>query len=65
MGVIVVPGGRRGALAARADDIEPVVFGSSSLARGLTLMPTTQIVGMDEARGRVPHEGGDIRSSAP
>ena len=38
-----------GALAARADDIEPVVFGSSGLdTRGLTLVPTTQIVGMDE-----------------
>ncbi len=38
-----------GALAARADEIEPVVFGSSSLdTRGLTLVPTTQVVGMDE-----------------
>jgi glycerol-3-phosphate acyltransferase PlsX len=38
-----------GALAARADGIEPVVFGSTGLdTRGLTLVPTTQIVGMDE-----------------
>jgi phosphate acyltransferase len=38
-----------GALAARADGIEPVIFGSAGLdTRGLTLVPTTQIVGMDE-----------------
>ena len=38
-----------GALAARADGIEPVVFGSAGLdTRGLELVPTTQVVGMDE-----------------
>ena len=38
-----------GALAARADGIEPVVFGSADLdTRGLALVPTTQVVGMDE-----------------
>jgi glycerol-3-phosphate acyltransferase PlsX len=38
-----------GALAARSDEIEPVIFGSASLdTRGLTLVPTTQVVGMDE-----------------
>ncbi len=38
-----------GALAARADGIEPVIFGSSALdTRGLALVPTTQVVGMDE-----------------
>jgi glycerol-3-phosphate acyltransferase PlsX len=38
-----------GALAARADGIEPVIFGSASLdTRGLTLVPTTQVVGMHE-----------------
>src|SRR5262249_25049523 len=38
-----------GALAARADGIEPVLFGSAELdARGLPLVPTTQVVGMDE-----------------
>jgi glycerol-3-phosphate acyltransferase PlsX len=38
-----------GAVAARSDEIEPVIFGSVSLnTRGLTLVPTTQIVGMDE-----------------
>src|SRR5437763_16193614 len=38
-----------GALAARADGIEPVLFGSASLdPRGLTLVPTTQVVGMEE-----------------
>jgi glycerol-3-phosphate acyltransferase PlsX len=38
-----------GALAARTDDIEPVVFGSAGLdTRGLALVPTTQVVGMDE-----------------
>jgi phosphate acyltransferase len=38
-----------GALAARADDIEPVVFGSAKLdTGGLELVPTTQVVGMDE-----------------
>ena len=39
----------QGALAARADDIEPVIFGTETLdTRGLALVPTTQIVGMDE-----------------
>ncbi len=38
-----------GALAARADGIEPVVFGSADIdTRGLDLVPTTQVVGMDE-----------------
>jgi glycerol-3-phosphate acyltransferase PlsX len=38
-----------GALAARADGIEPVIFGSAELdTRGLALVPTTQIVGMHE-----------------
>ena len=38
-----------GALAARADGIEPVIFGSSDLDPcGLALVPTTQVVGMDE-----------------
>ena len=38
-----------GALDARADGIEPIVFGSAELdTRGLTLVPTTQVVGMDE-----------------
>ena len=38
-----------GALAARADGIEPVLFGSAHLdTRGLALVPTTQVVGMDE-----------------
>ncbi|HEY3576917.1 MAG TPA: phosphate acyltransferase PlsX [Gaiellaceae bacterium] len=38
-----------GALAARSDEIEPVVFGSAGLdTRGLTLVPTTQVVAMDE-----------------
>jgi phosphate acyltransferase len=38
-----------GALAARADGIESVIFGSADLdTRGLALVPTTQIVGMDE-----------------
>jgi phosphate acyltransferase len=38
-----------GALAARADGIEPVIFGSSDLdPRGLAFVPTTQVVGMDE-----------------
>jgi glycerol-3-phosphate acyltransferase PlsX len=38
-----------GAVAARSDDIEPVVFGSAELkTRGLALVPTTQVVGMDE-----------------
>ncbi|MGZ4333736.1 MAG: phosphate acyltransferase PlsX [Gaiellaceae bacterium] len=38
-----------GALAARADDIEPVVFGSAKLdTGGLEFVPTTQVVGMDE-----------------
>jgi glycerol-3-phosphate acyltransferase PlsX len=38
-----------GALAARADGIEPVLFGSREFdTRGLALVPTTQVVGMDE-----------------
>src|SRR5499427_4662247 len=38
-----------GALSVRADGIEPVVFGSAELdTGGLTLVPTTQVVGMDE-----------------
>ena len=38
-----------GALAARADRIVPVIFGSADLdTRGLELVPTTQVVGMDE-----------------
>jgi glycerol-3-phosphate acyltransferase PlsX len=38
-----------GALEARSDSIEPVVFGSPELdTRGLALVPTTQVVGMDE-----------------
>jgi glycerol-3-phosphate acyltransferase PlsX len=38
-----------GALAARTDGIAPVVFGSAGLeTRGLELVPTTQVVGMDE-----------------
>jgi glycerol-3-phosphate acyltransferase PlsX len=38
-----------GALGARADGIEPVLFGSRELdTRGLALVPTTQVVGMDE-----------------
>jgi len=38
-----------GALAAYADGIEPIVFGSSELdTRGLALVPTTQVVGMHE-----------------
>jgi len=38
-----------GALAACADGIEPIVFGSSELdTRGLALVPTTQVVGMHE-----------------
>jgi phosphate acyltransferase len=38
-----------GALSARADGIEPVVFGSAELdTGGLALVPTTQVVGMDE-----------------
>jgi glycerol-3-phosphate acyltransferase PlsX len=38
-----------GALAARSDEIEPVIFGSASLkTRSLKLVPTTQVVGMDE-----------------
>jgi glycerol-3-phosphate acyltransferase PlsX len=39
----------QGALAARADGIEPVIFGSAALdAGGLEHVPTTQVVGMDE-----------------
>jgi len=38
-----------GALAARADGIEPVIFGSAGLeTAGLELVATTQVVGMDE-----------------
>jgi glycerol-3-phosphate acyltransferase PlsX len=38
-----------GALAARADGIEPVIFGSAELdTGGLELVPTTQVVAMDE-----------------
>jgi glycerol-3-phosphate acyltransferase PlsX len=38
-----------GALAARTDGIEPVIFGSAGLdTRGLELVTTTQVVGMDE-----------------
>jgi glycerol-3-phosphate acyltransferase PlsX len=38
-----------GALAARAAGIEPVIFGSANLdTGGLPLVPTTQVVGMDE-----------------
>jgi phosphate acyltransferase len=38
-----------GALEAASDDIEPVLFGSAGLdTRGLQLVPTTQVVGMDE-----------------
>jgi glycerol-3-phosphate acyltransferase PlsX len=38
-----------GALAAREDGIEPVIFGSARLdAKGLPLVPTTQVVAMDE-----------------
>ena len=38
-----------GALAARTDGIDPVVFGSADLDTGdLRLVPTTQVVGMDE-----------------
>jgi glycerol-3-phosphate acyltransferase PlsX len=38
-----------GALAARADGIEPIIFGSAGLDAGeLARVPTTQIVGMDE-----------------
>jgi phosphate acyltransferase len=38
-----------GALAARADGIEPVIFGAAGLdTRGLELVETTQVVGMEE-----------------
>jgi glycerol-3-phosphate acyltransferase PlsX len=38
-----------GALAVRDDGIETVIFGSADLdTRGLALVPTTQVVGMDE-----------------
>ena len=38
-----------GALAARTDEIVPVVFGDAGLdTQGLELVPTTQVVGMDE-----------------
>ena len=38
-----------GALAARADGVDPVIFGSAELdTRGLPLVPTAQVVAMDE-----------------
>src|SRR2546423_15156144 len=38
-----------GALRSASDELVPVVFGSSDLdTRSLTLVPTTQVVGMDE-----------------
>ena len=38
-----------GALAARSDEIEPIIFGSAGLDAGeLARVPTTQVVGMDE-----------------
>jgi phosphate acyltransferase len=38
-----------GALAARADGVDPVIFGSAELdTGGLPLVPTTQVVAMDE-----------------
>src|SRR5262252_2398091 len=38
-----------GALSARSDGVVPVIFGAADLdTRGLTLVPTTQVVGMDE-----------------
>ena len=38
-----------GALAARADGIEPVIYGAAGLdTRGLELVETTQVVGMEE-----------------
>jgi phosphate acyltransferase len=38
-----------GALAARADGVEPVLFGAAGLdTQGLELVPTTQVIGMDE-----------------
>ena len=38
-----------GALAARGDGIEPIIFGSAGLDAGeLARVPTTQVVGMDE-----------------
>ncbi len=38
-----------GALAARTDALEPVIFGAAELdSRGLKLVPTTQVVGMHE-----------------
>jgi phosphate acyltransferase len=38
-----------GALAARADGVEPVIFGAAGLdTQGLELVATTQVVGMDE-----------------
>jgi phosphate acyltransferase len=38
-----------GALDASSDDVVPIIFGSADLdARGLELVPTTQVVGMDE-----------------
>ena len=37
-----------GALRAASEEIVPVVFGSADLdTRGLALVPTTQVVGMD------------------
>ena len=38
-----------GALAARGDGVEPVLFGAAGLdTQGLELVPTTQVIGMDE-----------------
>jgi glycerol-3-phosphate acyltransferase PlsX len=38
-----------GAVEASSDEVVPVIFGSADLdTRGLTLVPTTQVVGMDE-----------------
>ena len=43
-----------GALAARTDGIEPVIFGEAGLdTRGLELVETTQVVGMDEKPAEV------------
>jgi glycerol-3-phosphate acyltransferase PlsX len=49
-----------GALAARKDGIEPVVFGSAELDTGnLQLVPTTQVVGMDEKPADAFRSKGD------
>src|SRR5437588_8939747 len=43
-----------GALAARAEGIEPVIFGAAGLdTRGLELIETTQVVGMNEKPAEV------------